>query len=180
MALVTKADLLEKSAVDLIMSNVEEPRALKAALATNPHLREQLGPMILEAVRLSFSDPETSMHVLTAGELKRRAQICLDAITIMYCEQNLTLHQCYACIGIVLLSTLKQAKRAEDIGAAQRQGMYASAAQAAATAQAKIDAEAGVIDAAAAAGTTVAIDKDSDDLADGLPVPDAATNDNEN
>jgi hypothetical protein len=43
----------------------------------------------------------------------------------MYCEQNLSLHQCYSCLSSVLSKSLLSAKRAEDIAAeTQRQGIY--------------------------------------------------------
>lgn len=115
---------LEDETIEAIKHQVEIPRGLEEAMATNPPLKASLLPTVLEAVRYSFQEPETAMRVLTAREIKRRVGICLEAMRIMYCEQNLSLHQCYACLRKVLAVSILHASRAEDLAQAQRPGIY--------------------------------------------------------
>jgi len=148
--IVPGGNYLENDAIDAIKANVQIPRGLQLAMDCNPKLKASLLPQVLEAVRLSFADPQTAMRVMTSGEIKRRAQICLDAISIMYCEQSLTIHQCYACLNAVLSSTLLKAQRAEDVAAAsQRPGIYPTTAP----------------------RQEVEIDAKAEDLMEGLPAP---------
>jgi len=126
--MLTSRDL-EASAVAAIKHQVQIPRGLELAMDTNPQLKKTLMPTVLEAVRLSFEDPATAMRVLGAGEIKQRVGVCLEAMRVMYCEQNLSLHQCYSCLRKVLSQSLLLARRAEDLAAAgQRPGIYGTEA----------------------------------------------------
>jgi len=120
-----KPDLCDADRITL-QDSLEIPGALQLAAAANPQLGRTMLHAVRAAVEESLAHPETRMRVLTGAELKRRGQICLAALTMMYCEQGLTLHQSYACLRDVLLSALMQDQRAADVAAAtQRPGLFA-------------------------------------------------------
>jgi len=117
---------LEQADLVTAQDSIEVPRGLHDAMSTNHALASTLIPVVTAAVKRSLERPETRMRVLTGGELKRRAQICLQAIEVMYCEQQLSLHQCYHVIEKVLADALLMGQSLEDRADGQRAGFYRS------------------------------------------------------
>jgi len=107
-----------------LKASIVAPPALQAALEANPIMAQTLHQVVSGAIEMSLEHPDTKMRVLSGAEITRRGQICMEAMRIAYCEQHLSLHQCYYILPKVLINSLRRGQRMDDITASERQGRY--------------------------------------------------------
>ena len=109
-----------------ISSAVFVPKGLQDALATNPILAASFPKVVATVVRMSFIHKDTKLRgMVTAKEIEYRTHMTLMALETMYCEQEMSLHQCYDLLLDVVINALRSSRQPVDLAAAQQPGRWA-------------------------------------------------------
>jgi len=93
-----------------LRASIVLPEELRIAVAANPHLAGPLQYCISKAVEVSFMHSQTSMRVISADEIRRRAEICMQIIVQANAEQGYTLLQLIDAMPTMLVDVLLMSK----------------------------------------------------------------------
>jgi len=101
---------LDAHQLSQLRATIELPEELRIAVQANPHLAGPLQYCISKAVEVSFMHSQTSMRVITADEIKRRSEICMQIILQANAEQGFALLQLIDAMPTMLVDVLLAAK----------------------------------------------------------------------
>ena len=87
---------------------IEIPRGLRTPLHANRRLLPRFAAAVVDAVKASLEHPDTKMRSdVTAREVRRRTELCYEALYILYWEEKVSLIQALDILENVLIDTLR-------------------------------------------------------------------------